>query len=73
MSRFFGAGDTQRLRREVATTIVFGAAASLAVFLIGLPLSEPVLRLMNVPSDVLPMAARIFEGYLCRIPVYVSV
>ena len=60
MSRFFGAGDTQKLRREVATTLVFGAIASLIVFLIGLPLSEPVLRLMNVPADVLPMAA----GYL---------
>lgn len=68
MSRFFGAGDTQKLRREVATTLVFGAIASLIVFLIGLPLSEPVLRLMNVPADVLPMAAGylrvIFVGFL---------
>lgn len=68
MSRFYGAGDEDALRREVATTIVFGAAASLAVFLIGWPLSGPVLRLMNVPSEILSMATRylqvIFVGFL---------
>ena len=51
MSRFYGAGDEDALRREVATTIVFGAIASLVVFAVGWPLSGPVLRLMNVPDD----------------------
>ena len=35
MSRFYGAGDEDALRREVATTIVFGGAASVAAFLLG--------------------------------------
>lgn len=68
MSRFYGAGDEDALRREVATTIVFGAIASLVVFAVGLPLSRPVLRLMNVPDEILEMAARylqvIFVGFL---------
>lgn len=68
MSRFYGAGDEDALRREVATTIVFGAIASLVVFAIGWPLSGPVLRLMNVPGEILEMAARylqvIFVGFL---------
>lgn len=68
MSRFYGAGDEDALRREVATTIVFGAIASLVVFAVGLPLSRPVLRLMNVPGEILEMAARylqvIFVGFL---------
>ena len=50
MSRFYGAGDEDALRREVATTIVFGAIASLVVFAVGWPLSGPVLLLMNVPD-----------------------
>ena len=68
MSRFYGAGDEGALRREVATTIVFGAIASLVVFAVGWPLSGPVLRLMNVPDEILEMAARylqvIFVGFL---------
>ena len=68
MSRFYGAGDENALRREVATTIVFGAIASLVVFAVGWPLSGPVLRLMNVPGEILEMAARylqvIFVGFL---------
>lgn len=68
MSRFYGAGDEDALRREVATTIVFGAIASLVVFAVGWPLSGPVLRLMNVPDESLEMAARylqvIFVGFL---------
>lgn len=68
MSRFYGAGDEDALRREVATTIVFGAIASLVVFAVGLPLSRPVLRLMNVPDEILEMAACylqvIFVGFL---------
>lgn len=68
MSRFYGAGDEDALRREVATTIVFGAIVSLVVFAVGWPLSGPVLRLMNVPGEILEMAARylqvIFVGFL---------
>ena len=58
MSRFYGAGDEDALRREVATTIVFGGVASVAVFLLGWPLSGPVLRLMRVPGEILAMATR---------------
>lgn len=68
MSRFYGAGQEKLLRREVATTILFGAAASLAVFALGMPLSPAMLRLMNVPEEILPMAQTylriIFVGFL---------
>ena len=68
MSRFYGAGDHDALRREVATTILFGAACSLAVFALGLCFAPQILRLMNVPADILPLAQRylrvIFVGFL---------
>ena len=68
MSRFFGAGDEEKLRREVATTILFGAAASLVVFVIGILLSGGILRLMRVPREILHMATQylriIFVGFL---------
>ena len=68
MSRFFGAGQEELLRREAATTIVFGAAASAAVFVPGLLLSGPILRLLRVPQEILPLAIGylriIFVGFL---------
>ena len=68
MSRFFGAGDEEKLRREAATTMLFGAAASLAVFAAGLPLSGVILRLLNVPAEILSTATAylriIFVGFL---------
>ncbi|MBR3796201.1 MAG: MATE family efflux transporter [Clostridia bacterium] len=68
MSRFFGAGDEEKLRREVATTMIFGAAASLVVFVLGLIFSGSLLHISNVPQEILPMATRylriIFVGFL---------
>ena len=68
MSRFYGAGDEASLRREMATTVLFGAAASLAVFLIGWLLAPQLLGLMNVPADILDTAQAylriIFVGFL---------
>lgn len=68
MSRFFGAGDEEALRREVATTTIFGAGASIAVFALGMPLSGVLLRLLRVPQEILPMAVVylriIFVGFL---------
>lgn len=68
MSRFYGAGDEETLRRELATTVLFGVAASAAVFVLGLVLAPQMLILMNVPTDILPMTQRylriIFVGFL---------
>ena len=68
MSRFYGAGDEDALRREVATTILFGAAASLLVFAVGLALSPYLLALMSVPTEILSQANTylriIFVGFL---------
>ena len=68
MSRFYGAGDEETLSRELATTVLFGVAASAAVFVLGLLLAPQMLILMNVPTDILPMAQRylriIFVGVL---------
>lgn len=68
MSRFYGAGDEEKLRREVATTILFGAAASFAVFIAGLLAAPGILCLMNVPPEIMPLAVRylriIFVGFL---------
>ena len=68
MSRLFGAGEEEKLRREVATTMLFGLAASLAVFVPGVLVSGPLLRLLNVPPEILGEATIymriVFVGFL---------
>lgn len=68
MSRFFGAGEEDKLRREVATTMLFGAGTSAVVFVLGLLLAGGILRLLNVPDEILSMATVylriIFVGFL---------
>ena len=56
MSEFFGAGEHERLRGEMATTLLFGLYFSLAVSVLGFAASEMILRLIRVPAELLPMA-----------------
>ena len=53
MSEFFGAGQYEKLKREVSTTLLFGCYFSVAVVLLGLLLSGPIMRLLHVPEEIL--------------------
>lgn len=68
ISRFYGAGDMENLKKEFSTTLIFGVFFSLAVFLVGILLSGPILTAMNTPDEILPLAKIylriIFVGFL---------
>lgn len=49
MSRFRGAKDEAKLKREFSTTLLFGLFFSLAVFLIGFALSASILHWIHTP------------------------
>ncbi len=68
MSRFFGAGDETGLRRETATICSFGLIVSLAILLLGLPLSAPFLRLLRTPESVMAQASRYLRIVLLGFP-----
>lgn len=60
MSAQYGAEDYDTLSRQLSTTLLAGCGFSAAFSLIMLFLADPVLRLIQVPTDVVPEAA----GYL---------
>ena len=68
MSRFFGAGDENGLRRETATICSFGLIVSLVILLLGLPLAVPFLRLLRTPETVMDQAARYLRIVLIGFP-----
>lgn len=61
MSEFFGAGDREKLTREVATTLVFGFFFIICVSVIGIISSKAILRLMNVPDVILDDATKYLQ------------
>lgn len=68
MSRFYGAKDFDRLRREFSTTVIFSTAFSIVVFIAGLLLSADILSWINTPEGSFDMAVTylriIFVGFL---------
>ena len=56
VSTAFGAQDYARLEKQVSTTAIAGAVFSLGFSALCILLARPLLRLMQVPAGVLPIA-----------------
>lgn len=52
MSNFFGADDEDMLRKEMATTCVFGLFFSLGVAILGAFVAKPLVSLLQVPYEI---------------------
>lgn len=57
MSEFFGAGEKEKLKREMSTTVIFGFWFSLIVALTGAFFSKHLLTLLQVPPELLDSAS----------------
>ena len=53
MSEFYGAQDYRSLRREFSTTLIMALALSAGIALVLFALSDPLLRLVNTPPEIL--------------------
>ena len=68
VSTAYGAGDTQRVERQVSTTAIAGTVFSLVFSVLCVLLATPLLRLMQVPEEILPIAVQylriVFAGLI---------
>lgn len=68
MSMMYGAGDNDKLERQTSTTLIGGLLFSVIVTIAMIFCSVPILRLINVPEDIIPGADRylriIFFGFI---------
>ena len=68
VSTAYGAGDTQRVERQVSTTAIAGTVFSLVFSALCVLLATPLLRLMQVPTEILPIAVQylriVFAGLI---------
>ncbi len=57
LSEFFGAKNFKALRAQFSTMILSGAALSLFIALLGILITHPVLRLLQVPEEIMDTTA----------------
>ena len=57
MSECFGARDHRRFRRALATTLITGLIVAVAVAVVGIACTRPLLTLLNVPPEAFDMTA----------------
>ena len=53
MSKFYGAGEGEKLKRSLSTTILFGTIAGGIITLLGILLAAPILEAMHTPLDIM--------------------
>ncbi|MEG0014253.1 MAG: MATE family efflux transporter [Cellulosilyticaceae bacterium] len=73
ISRYFGAGDTEKVEKAIHTTVWFGLIASIVLTLLGTILSPWILRLMGTPESVFlnaVMYVRIYFGGILTVVMY---
>lgn len=68
MGNFFGAGDIERLKREISTSIIAGGAFTIFIVALGIFFSRNILSLISTPIEILDDATNylqiIFGGLL---------
>ena len=63
ISRYFGAGDSDRVGRAVHTSLALGIACSVILTFIGVVFTPHLLALMKTDPDVMPEAVEYFRCY----------
>ena len=63
-----GKGDRDGVRRGVHAAVLFSAIAGVAAAAVALLLSTPLLRLLDVPDEVMEMSLKYFRIYVAGLP-----
>ena len=65
IARYFGAGDTESLKKAIHTDVAFGLVAGALLTVLGVALTPTILQWMGTPEDVLPQSIAYFRYYFC--------
>ncbi len=68
-ARYYGARDEKQMRDTVETTVLVAGIGGILFALLGVFVSGPLLKLMQTPAGVLPLAGLYLRIYFCGLPV----
>lgn len=63
ISKYYGAGDRERLQGAIHTDLAFGVLAGALLTVVGVLLTPHILRWMGTPENVLPQSTAYFRTY----------
>lgn len=63
ISQYYGAKDLERVKRAIDTMYVYSFLASILITAAGIFLSEPLLRLLGLPEEIMPQAITYIRIY----------
>ncbi|MCU0407991.1 MAG: MATE family efflux transporter [Bacteroidales bacterium] len=70
ISQYFGAKDFVRVKRAIDTMYIYSAIIGVATTVIGIVISEPLLRLLRLPEEIMPQAVLYLKIYLSGMLIF---
>jgi putative MATE family efflux protein len=70
ISQYFGAKDFVKIKRAIDTMYIYSSVAGVIATVTGLIISEPLLRLLDLPEDIMPQATQYLRIYLSGIVIF---
>ena len=70
ISQYFGAKDFVKVKRAIDTMYIYSIVAGIITTIIGIIISEPLLRLLGLPEDIMPQAVQYLKIYLSGIIIF---
>ncbi len=71
MSQAIGAGNTERARKAMHSSVAFGILGGLIMMALGIFFAPDILRVLNTPEKVLPEATVYIRIYLLSLPTFI--
>jgi putative MATE family efflux protein len=70
ISQYFGAGDFAKVKKAIDTMYIYSAVAGVISTIVGLLISEPLLRMLDLPENILPQAVQYLKIYLSGMLIF---
>lgn len=67
IAQYYGARDAERMEQAVHTAIALSLSGAILLMMIGIPTAKPLLRMMNVPEEILGDASMYMQVYYAGI------
>jgi len=70
ISQHFGAKNMEKVKRAIDTMYIYSVIIGAITTIVGILISEPILRLVDLPEELMPQATLYLKVYLSGILVY---
>ncbi len=70
VSQYYGAKDFVKVKRAIDTMYIYATVAGIVTTVIGLVISEPLLRALGLPEEIMPQATLYLRIYLSGMIIF---